>query len=190
MTEAVKGPAGARLWGRMNKVPAGEAEHRYHIVVERWSAPGGRARGRPAVLCVSLCFRGDGLDPDKLTKLLRVEPTESFRKGDSVTRRGGTPVVHETGYWRLGSDAHDSALSEQVTEILSEIDAEALRSLPPSDDLEVYLDVFVSPSKDDVLALDLDGAAVMALEHAGIPLRILVYPGEWAGMDEPSTPAP
>lgn len=127
---------------------------------------------------------GEGLDPDRLTKLLRAEPTESFRKGDSVARKGGTPVVHETGYWRLGSDAHDGRLSEQVAKIFGEIDLDALRSLPPSDDLEVYLDVFVSPSDDGVLALDLDGETLTALERAGIPMRILVYPGEWAGMDE------
>jgi hypothetical protein len=52
----------------------------------------------------SLRFRGDNLDPEKLSDLLATAPTTAYRKGDVYKRSGGQEARGRTGLWLLSSD--------------------------------------------------------------------------------------
>lgn len=47
-----------------------------------------------------LDVQGDELDPAAVTKLLRIEPTRSYRKGDEHPKR---KTIYSTGAWTLSS---------------------------------------------------------------------------------------
>lgn len=54
----------------------------------------------------SLSFAGDKLNPASISKLLGVEPTTAYRKGEVYKRTRGHEVVGRTGLWLLSSRGH------------------------------------------------------------------------------------
>jgi hypothetical protein len=58
----------------------------------------------------SICISGDDLVPDHVTSLLRLEPTYSRAKGESIERQGKSYGKHPTGVWVL-----DSPLNAEVS---------------------------------------------------------------------------
>jgi hypothetical protein len=54
----------------------------------------------------SLSFAGDKLNPAGISKLLGVEPTTAYRKGEVYKRSRGHEVVGRTGLWLLSSRGH------------------------------------------------------------------------------------
>jgi len=52
-----------------------------------------------------LRFTGDKLEPARITRLLAVEPTTAYRKGEVYKRSRGHEVVGRTGLWLLSSEA-------------------------------------------------------------------------------------
>ncbi len=56
-----------------------------------------------------LVYTGDML-PDKVTKLLHIEPSELLRKGESVTNRIGRTRIHKLNAWFLCSEPKINSL--------------------------------------------------------------------------------
>jgi hypothetical protein len=54
----------------------------------------------------SLSFAGDRLNPAEISRLLGVEPTTAYRKGEVYKRTRGHEVVGRTGLWLLSSRGH------------------------------------------------------------------------------------
>lgn len=54
----------------------------------------------------SLSFAGDNLNPAGISKLLGVEPTTAYRKGEVYKRSRGHEVIGRTGLWLLSSRGH------------------------------------------------------------------------------------
>ncbi len=54
---------------------------------------------------VTFRVSGDTLDPDMVTKILDVAPTEAHRKGEAYGGKGfGRPVTARTGIWYFSTD--------------------------------------------------------------------------------------
>ena len=47
---------------------------------------------------ITLCVTGDHLDPERITRMLGVNPTLAARKGETIDV-GGVPVPQSTGIW-------------------------------------------------------------------------------------------
>jgi hypothetical protein len=98
-----------------------------------------------------LNFAGDRLDPTRITQVLGVEPTISYRKGEVYLRSRGREARGRTGLWRLSTDklinSHD--LNQHLTHLLdimfpggSTKFVEPLRALIREYDLEADIDCF------------------------------------------------
>jgi hypothetical protein len=57
----------------------------------------------------SLRFTGDRLEPGRVTRLLRIEPTIAYRKGEVYKRSRGHEVIGRTGLWLLSSEGRVSS---------------------------------------------------------------------------------
>ena len=62
------------------------------------------AAGDPRCIAAraTLCLADDGLDPDEVTGLLGVAPSDAYRRGAHGRGPGGSPAL--TGVWLLGTD--------------------------------------------------------------------------------------
>jgi hypothetical protein len=52
----------------------------------------------------SLRVMGDDLDPEQVTRILRVVPTTAYAKGDKYPAAGGRELIGRTGVWLLSTD--------------------------------------------------------------------------------------
>jgi hypothetical protein len=57
----------------------------------------------------SLRFKGDRLEPERVTEILDAAPTTSYRKGDVYKRSRGHAVQGRTGLWLLSSKGRVSS---------------------------------------------------------------------------------
>jgi hypothetical protein len=58
----------------------------------------------------SLRFRGDRLEPDRLTEILGNTPTLAYRKGEAFKRSRGQEARGRTGLWMLSTEKHISSI--------------------------------------------------------------------------------
>jgi hypothetical protein len=98
-----------------------------------------------------LNFAGDRLEPDRITKLLGLQPTVAYRKGEVYLRSRGREARGRTGLWRLSSEklAGGDDLHEHLTYLLQVLFpggstkfVEPLRALMREYDLEADIDCF------------------------------------------------
>jgi hypothetical protein len=77
---------------------------------------------------VAVHVSGDGLDPERVTRLLGVEPTFTARKGDErVSRSGHRTVVQRTGVWWVDvADSREWLLEDAIEALLNRFPAEGL----------------------------------------------------------------
>lgn len=81
---------------------------------------------------VTLRFFGDTLDPDEITRSLRVEPTIGVKKGDVWLTSGGVEKIARTGSWRLSMPRYEPGeLDQQVTDLFRRL----------NDDLNIWTDL-------------------------------------------------
>lgn len=82
----------------------------------------------------SVTFRllGDELDPDEVTSLLGVQPSDSRRKGGTWHTPKGKPMIARTGRWSLEIErAVPGDLSTQIRQLLGRM----------TDDLSIWRDL-------------------------------------------------
>jgi hypothetical protein len=75
---------------------------------------------------VTFRVAGDALDPDAVTKILEVDPTEAHRKGEKYGgKRSGRPVTARTGIWYFSTDrlSDSSALGDHLAFVRGFLDA-------------------------------------------------------------------
>lgn len=98
-----------------------------------------------------LNFAGDKLDPGRVTKLLGIEPTIAYRKGEVYLRSRGREARGRTGLWRLSTDkvVEGNELNKHLAYLLillfpggSMKLVEPLRVLMGELDLEADIDCF------------------------------------------------
>lgn len=65
---------------------------------------------------IMLRFFGDTLEPESITALLGVQPTESCRKGN--LRSSGKPSAWHTGYWLLDCERTTDTADNQIKLLL------------------------------------------------------------------------
>ena len=69
-----------------------------------------------------LIFVGDGVDPDKITSVTGVEPSQAYRKGDVIEKQ--PEQVRHKGLWRLRSGvAPDRPLDEHIHGLLDRLES-------------------------------------------------------------------
>ena len=122
-----------------------------------------------------LRFVGDDLNPDEITALLRVTPTESCHKGQKVVgKTTGKIRVAKTGSWRLTAEGREPEdLEAQVFELLGQLTQdlsvwESLSRFRP----DLFCGIFMSSSND---GLPLSAKALLALGQRGIALDLDIY---------------
>lgn len=124
---------------------------------------------------ISLYLKGDGLDPDLLTVLLGVDPTQAHRKGSKWTTSSGKQVVEKTGLWAFTANV-DENFSEEFFALIFRLTAKAgaLNDLPGVE--YAYFDIFVATSPGDGgrsdAHLSLDDKCISRLQLSGVPVNI------------------
>src|SRR5437016_2898353 len=69
-------------------------------------------------VCASLCFCGDDLDPEEISRALGHQPTSASRKGDELP--GRYHRVAATGSWLLEAPTSDPPdLEESIKKLLA-----------------------------------------------------------------------
>jgi hypothetical protein len=58
----------------------------------------------------SLRFRGDRLEPDRITEILGTSPTLAYKKGEVYRRSRGHELRGRTGLWLVSSDGRVASL--------------------------------------------------------------------------------
>jgi hypothetical protein len=93
---------------------------------------------------VTLAIYGETLDPDRVTALLRCQPTSAHRKGDRK-REGSVP--YRTGAWLLSEQAKPpTTVDDLIDRLLSRLPAEAdvWHRVATEFDLQLRFGIFVS----------------------------------------------
>jgi hypothetical protein len=113
---------------------------------------------REFLITAAIYLKGDGLDPEVISALLKASPSISQRLGDKHVTSTGRVFVRKTGLWALKSSSESKLLTDHVNQvlemaetILSWVDSNRL----PITDLpgveEAYFDIFMcgTASKTD-----------------------------------------
>jgi hypothetical protein len=69
---------------------------------------------------VTVCFHGEELEPDEVTHILGVKPTNSCRKGDRF-RGKKKDRIEKQGRWLFELDWSNARLDDQINRILDEL---------------------------------------------------------------------
>lgn len=73
-------------------------------------------------LCsLSINIHGDELDPLIVTKILGVQPSSSWRRGETHITSRGNKVIRKTGLWNFKPDCRSRDISDHITEFLTRI---------------------------------------------------------------------
>jgi uncharacterized protein DUF4279 len=142
--------------------------------------------GREYCSC-KLYVRGDSLDPDLVTTLLGVEPSESYCKGDYWRFRSNTENPYKpssltirTGTWRLDMDKEkrwswDAAAQLEYWRAFLVSRGGAIRELQ-SLGYEIMVDCFID--EGPVVYLDLPAELMRSFGNLGVALKFGFYDGE------------
>ena len=122
---------------------------------------------------VTLRFFGDELEPTEITELLRFEPTDSCRKGESTGKR--IQRIAKTGKWLL--DDHkktDQNLETQITELLSRLpqDLEVWRELSNRFDANIYCGAWLKTWNRDIW---FSPNLLKRISERGLDIGIAIY---------------
>lgn len=115
---------------------------------------------------------GDGFNPDLLTEAMGIEPTKTWRVGDT-TRRSGRPYKHDG--WSIRSEEVASLdLREVVLPVLRRLlpVAGVLSEYCDRLNLEAVLSCAVYVEDDQMPALSLDSETIRMLSALGASLDI------------------
>jgi hypothetical protein len=140
--------------------------------------------------CASkLYVRGDDLDPQQVTTILGVEPSEAFRMGDHLPyprnhKDAGKPsdlIVH-TGTWKLDIDKEkkwswDAAAQLDYWCVFLTTREAAIRELQARG-YEVMIDCYID--EGPVVYVDLSTELMRTLANLGVALKLGFY--DWANL--------
>jgi hypothetical protein len=96
---------------------------------------------------VSIYLRGDELQPEHVSQVLGVQPTQFQTKGGPTSH--STKVIAKIGVWALYAQTDSIEISDHIDELLKMIG----NPITPLDEIdgveEAYLDVFISSSDEN-----------------------------------------
>jgi hypothetical protein len=123
---------------------------------------------------VSLRIAGDTLVPDRLTRMLGVEPTFAAAKGETV-ERSGVPIRQRTGMWSYELPASTEwELSDAIKTLLEQLPADPAlwESLAADYRMDLFCGVFLEASNRGT-ELSLDTMALLVERR--LPLGLDIY---------------
>ena len=118
----------------------------------------------------------DDLVPERITKLLGCEPTDSQTKGQIIRgHKTGRERVTKIGMWRLkATDCEPEDLDKQVAELLGKLtqDLSIWASLSKQFAIDLFCGLFMEESNEGV---EVSAETLMALGQRGIVLGLDIY---------------
>jgi hypothetical protein len=124
----------------------------------------------------ALRIAGDLLVPDKISRMLGSEPTDSQRKGDEILGQSSGQVrIARTGMWILEARTREPEdLCGQIDEILGKLtnDLDVWAHIRRSSSLDLFCGLFMGSGNDGV---SLPSKHLQALGERGIELALNVY---------------
>jgi hypothetical protein len=124
---------------------------------------------------ITLRVTGESLEPDRVTKLVGSPPTDSFRRGDPVSRRGkAAQTPRKYGSWQLSVEADDA---EKFSAVLRDLLARVPTHFAQAARREQWaVDVFVGLfGVHDQSTLQIDVDVLRELSLRGWPLCFDMY---------------
>jgi hypothetical protein len=117
---------------------------------------------------------GDDLDPDDVTALLGVTPTEAYRKGEPFSPRPGSGPRPKSSWHLRSEDASPGDLDRQIAELLSRTtdDPAIWLGINARHQADVFVGLFMG-TVNDMFALEAETLA--ALARRGLTLVFDVY---------------
>lgn len=117
---------------------------------------------------------GDDLDPDEVTALLGVAPTEAYRKGEPFSQRPGSGLRPKSSWHLGGVDASPGDLDRQIADLLARTtdDPAIWLDINARHQADVFVGLFMG-SANDMFALEAETLA--ALARRGMTLVFDVY---------------
>jgi Domain of unknown function (DUF4279) len=133
------------------------------------------------MLSISLCFKGDTLDPEIISETLGITPSKTLRKGQTRRTQTDKEVVSQTSLWELTTHGHiDSAkFSDHLSYIKDCLGLRltSIRTLPNLD--EGFVDVFISGESENEQAGTVEFTITPQdtefLSIMGLPVRFTAY---------------
>lgn len=129
-------------------------------------------------ILVTIRLLGDDLDPERVSKELRLLPSESHRKGQEEVTSTGQKFTRKTGYWAIWPDATSLLLSDHISQLASKIRGHRGRLDEVSGVQDSYLDVFIATHADEEgggdVEFDLSREDLSALREIGLPVQFTI----------------
>lgn len=123
---------------------------------------------------VSLRIWGQDVDPAEISALLRCEPTEAARTGDTLTRSNGRTRLVSKGFWHLSSDREATNLADQIESLLSKLtsDVAVWQSLTERFDVDLFCGLFLDAANRGV---ELPAHLIVALGERRLRIGFDIY---------------
>lgn len=126
----------------------------------------------------SLRITGETLNPDEISRLLAVQPSLSYRKGEVVrSPKTGRERVRKFGMWNLRTeDRHPGDLDSQIDKLLSQLphDLSIWKDLNARFRIDLFTGLFLEETNE---GLSLKPSTLLALGLRGIELDLDIYSG-------------
>ena len=122
---------------------------------------------------VSLRVAGDTLDPDRITRMLGVQPSFAARKGD-VVERGGAPVTQRVGIWTYKlPHSSEWELGDAIETLLERLPADPAlwETLATEFETDVFCGLFLSEANRGT-TLRIETMALLAERRLELALDI------------------
>ena len=122
---------------------------------------------------ISLRIMGDGLAPERITRMLGVEPTFSAAKGETIDRQG-VPVTQPTGMWSYDLPASSEwELSDAIRTLLDSFPADPAlwESLATEFRTDVFCGLFLHESNRGT-QISIDTMALLVERRLALGLDI------------------
>ena len=100
----------------------------------------------------SIRLFGDNLDPDEITRLLKCDPTEAYKK-DQIIKTAISQRTVETGMWSLKTEKNSNqTLEEQILELLEKLskDLEVWSKLSERFEISIYCGAWLKVWNRDI----------------------------------------
>lgn len=120
---------------------------------------------------VSLRILGDELDPEEITELLKVSPTECCKKGDVIAGK----YKRRTGCWSLESHLPDDIdVEDKVMHLLSQVtnDESTWKLLNSKYQIDLFCGLFL---ETDNRGIELSVETIRKLSSLGIKIGFDIY---------------
>ena len=131
-------------------------------------------------LIVALYLRGELLDPEQVTKHVRITPSKTQKKGDVQVTPTGHKVVAKHGLWAFLVELDSPSLNEHIAQLASSLTSE-LHFSSITDVEEAYIDIFMAITSDSdgdaSCELEVSPTSLKFLAELGLTVRISVTAG-------------